>query len=365
MKQVLPRLTALERRLQPTTALAPLLMLAGAAAVELWAPVWCTGTPLALMAALTAAAVSSLRTTLAIAVAWLAVSVAVVTVRHDTVEYELMRVTTAVTGVVLAFLVARVLQSEREHVDSARSVVGRLQQAILPELPRSVGGFTLASRYEPADTEAAVGGDFYALVHTRHGLRVMIGDVRGKGVSAVRAVAVVVGAFHERADSAPDLAQLAADLDRSVARAALSGAWAEDSVTEGFATALLLQFDADGKVTVLNCGHPAPYAVADGLVREVPLPDAELPLGMFHLSSERGRPHTIDSAPPVLLCVTDGITETRAPEGTFFDPARHWMPPPHANAAQAVDHLTAAARAWGGRPRNDDVAVVAVEASAA
>ncbi|MFI5662567.1 SpoIIE family protein phosphatase [Streptomyces sp. NPDC051684] len=143
------------------------------------------------------------------------------------------------------------------------------------------------------------------------------------------------------------------------------GGGTEDSATEGFATALLIQFGTDGRITVLNCGHPAPCAVENGLVRELALPDAELPLGMFHLSSERGRPHTVETTPQVLVCVTGGITETRAPEGTFFDPARHWAPPPQANAAQVVDHLTAAARAWGGRPRNDDVAVVAVEASAA
>ncbi|SCF87828.1 hypothetical protein GA0115255_109703, partial [Streptomyces sp. Ncost-T6T-2b] len=40
----------------------------------------------------------------------------------------------------------------------------------------------------PAENEAMIGGDLYVVQDTPHGVRVMVGDVRGKGLGAVSAV---------------------------------------------------------------------------------------------------------------------------------------------------------------------------------
>ncbi|MCX5316072.1 hypothetical protein [Streptomyces sp. NBC_00154] len=54
-----------------------------------------------------------------------------------------------------------------------------------------------ASLWLAAETGAQVGGDLYEAVQTRYGVRMIVGDVRGKRLNAMRAVAVVLGAFRE------------------------------------------------------------------------------------------------------------------------------------------------------------------------
>jgi phosphoserine phosphatase RsbU/P len=80
-------------------------------------------------------------------------------------------------------------------------------------------------------------------------VRLLVGDVRGKGLDAVRLAGVVLGSFRDAAQDRPDLAQVAAALDRSVTRAI---------GLEDFVTAVLVQVATDGSAIVLNCGHPAP-----------------------------------------------------------------------------------------------------------
>ena len=41
------------------------------------------------------------------------------------------------------------------------------------------------ARYRSATRQASVGGDLYEIVPTWHGIRVIIGDVRGKGLDAI------------------------------------------------------------------------------------------------------------------------------------------------------------------------------------
>jgi sigma-B regulation protein RsbU (phosphoserine phosphatase) len=46
-----------------------------------------------------------------------------------------------------------------------------------------------------ATEDALVGGDFYEVVVTRHGLRVLVGDLKGKGLEAVQLAALVLAGF--------------------------------------------------------------------------------------------------------------------------------------------------------------------------
>ena len=69
---------------------------------------------------------------------------------------------------------------------------------------------------------ALVGGDLYEVVETDSGVRVILGDVRGKGMEAVQMAATVLAAFRRVAVTAPSLTAAARHLDdvvKSVARA--------------------------------------------------------------------------------------------------------------------------------------------------
>lgn len=108
--------------------------------------------------------------------------------------------------------------------------------------------------YLAAAAQARVGGDFYEALATVHGVRMIIGDVRGKGLPAVGMASAILGCFREAAYDEPDLARLARRLDVSTSRytALLPG-----DRMESFATALLVEIPDDGSVVgIVNLGHP-------------------------------------------------------------------------------------------------------------
>jgi hypothetical protein len=88
---------------------------------------------------------------------------------------------------------------------------------------------------------------------TPFGIRVVVGDVCGKGLDGVRQAATVTGAFRQAAFGQPRLTRVVADLDAAVTR---------DSATDSrrvtqFVTAVLVEFTANA-IRVVNCGHPPP-----------------------------------------------------------------------------------------------------------
>lgn len=144
----------------------------------------------------------------------------------------------------------------------ALTVAEAAQRAVLPAPPPAVGPIAVADRYVAAQVGAAIGGDLYALQETPFGIRALIGDVRGKGLPAVSAVSVAVGAFREAAEHAPSLHDLADRLDRALDREGMRRQETLDDI-EGFVTALLVQIPPSGEtITVLNRGHPPPYLVS-------------------------------------------------------------------------------------------------------
>ena len=114
-------------------------------------------------------------------------------------------------------------------------------------------------------------GDFYEALETPHGVRLLVGDVRGKGLDAVRLAGVVLGSFRDAAQDHPDLAQVTAALDQGVTRAI---------GPEDFVTAVLVQVAIDGNAIVVNRGHPAPLLVRAGQATELDPPEPAPPLGL-------------------------------------------------------------------------------------
>ncbi|MFF0791285.1 PP2C family protein-serine/threonine phosphatase [Streptomyces spiralis] len=156
---------------------------------------------------------------------------------------------------------------------------------------------------------------------TPYGVRCLIGDVRGKGMGAVEAVTVVVGAFREAAQHEPTLTGLAERIDRSLLRESAL----RDGIdqVEDFTTAVLAQIPLPGdRVRLINRGHPAPLLFVEGTVRTLEPARPALPLGLAMLAADPGRTDTVAFPPGAsLLLYTDGLTEAWDPSGTFYDPA--------------------------------------------
>ncbi|MGV9346813.1 PP2C family protein-serine/threonine phosphatase [Streptomyces spiralis] len=262
------------------------------------------------------------------------------------------------TGLVLharrAFL--RELRQARAAVASARSMP-------LRPLPPRVAGLDLAAAQLPADRGAAVGGDLYEVIATDHGVRAVIGDVRGHGLAALGTVATVLGTFRAAAHDEADLEGVLRRLDRALARH-VRDREPDPEAPEHFVTVLLLQIAGDGTLHTLNCGHPWPYRLngteAEPVSRTEPLP----PLGPFPLPPDLPTENPGSLLPgETLVLYTDGVEDARNTEGRFFplpsvltEATRAGPLPPQAVLrtvfTQLLDHTTQ-------RPA-DDVAVLVI-----
>ncbi|MFC8519774.1 PP2C family protein-serine/threonine phosphatase [Streptomyces sp. NPDC057257] len=267
---------------------------------------------------------------------------------------ELAAVLSALLAVTLASGLACLLRARRERVLAAvRSVAETAQHALLVPVPERVGPFQVAVRYSAAAAEARIGGDLYALIPTPYGVRLIVGDVRGKGLPAVGTAALVLGVFREAAYDEPDLLAVVDRIERSLARN-LGG--------DDFVTAVVAGHPRPGHLEVVNCGHAPPLLVrASGAVTAVEPVDPAPPLGLRALTGHTPGLQVLPFADgDQLLLYTDGVTEARD-RGRAFYPlheglARHACDDPARTLAALHDELLAHV---GGR-LHDDAALLLI-----
>ncbi|TDE42059.1 serine/threonine-protein phosphatase [Nonomuraea mesophila] len=269
---------------------------------------------------------------------------------------------TAVFGV-LSVVGCRYRVRREEEVDRLRSSAAALQRLIVRPLPLRTADVEVDGFYQPATEDTLVGGDMYEVAATRHGMRVLIADVQGKGLPAIGTALVVLGSFREAAYREPTLTGVVDALEKSVVRQNTFAT--QTGERERFVTALVLDVGRDREVEAINCGHLAPYVIRGGDARQVSLGEPSVPLGLAAMTAE---PRAVArfAFPPgtTLMVYTDGVTEARDPGGTFYPLGRRlraWAADPPARLAQAVG---ADLRTFtGGAPR-DDVAVLTLRRKA-
>ncbi|MFB7504111.1 PP2C family protein-serine/threonine phosphatase [Streptomyces broussonetiae] len=228
-------------------------------------------------------------------------------------------VTSAVFFAVGTGLILHVRRALVRELRQARRVARAAQSVVLRPLPPWLDGLNVAAAQLSADRAACVGGDLYEAVATEHGVRVVMGDVRGHGLGALGTVAAVLGSFREAAHDEPELGRVLRRLDRALARHLSERARTEHPVTEEFVTVLLLEIGRDGELRAFNCGHPWPYRLSgtsvEPLSRLEPLP----PLGPFPLPTEL-KAHSCGHLLPgeSLVLFTDGAEDARDAKGRFF-----------------------------------------------
>lgn len=223
---------------------------------------------------------------------------------------------------VLAVGLNRSLRMQHASASRARYAAEVAQRAVLPSPPSRLGDLRIAARYVPAEDMALIGGDLYVIQETPFGVRAMVGDVRGKGLSAVTAVSVDIGVFRYAADHEHDLPALVGCMEEALLRESQRREGLD--ATEGFTTALIVQFADDlSQVHIVNRGHPAPVLLhADGRARVLEPKQEAPPLGISGLGEWASPVETYPFLPgAMLLCFTDGVTEARDPGGVFYNPA--------------------------------------------
>ncbi|MFB6440135.1 PP2C family protein-serine/threonine phosphatase [Streptomyces sp. NPDC056411] len=236
-------------------------------------------------------------------------------------------------GAILAVVGASYLTARRRlrllrELERTREVAAAAQRVLLRPPPPRLEGLVLAAGHLSASEGAVVGGDLYEVVGTRHGVRAVIGDVRGHGLAAIGTVAAVLGSFREVAHDEPELAGVLRRLERAHQRhlgergrreQPVGEAEAAGPPAEEFVTLLLVEIAPDGSVTALNCGHPWPYRIGCGAVAQVAPGDPMPPLGLFPLPEAPAVVGCGRLAPGEgLLLHTDGAVDARDASGGFF-----------------------------------------------
>ncbi|MEV0375027.1 PP2C family protein-serine/threonine phosphatase [Streptomyces sp. NPDC050636] len=263
----------------------------------------------------------------------------------------------------LSVVIFCVLRERRaRELNQVRYVSETAQRVVLRPLPKYIGPLRVASLYLAAEAEAKIGGDLYAAVRTDSGTRLLVGDVRGRGMTSVGDAALLLGAFRAAAHRQATLAELAAYLDGSVCWN-LTEPDETEQAGETFITAALFDIPDEGnKVNMIDCGHPPPIVVRNGRVSTIDAYQPAPPLGLGELVHTNHHVDTFDfGVGDLLLLYTDGVIEARDSTGAFYPlaqriqawPERHPDAFLHRLRHDLLDHV-------GGR-LDDDAAMISIE----
>ncbi|MFE3326986.1 PP2C family protein-serine/threonine phosphatase [Streptomyces sp. NPDC059176] len=340
----------------------PALLIAVGVFFDLGTPETFTASPLFAAAPLVAAPFFSARSTLMTGAAAVGALAALHAYNARTGEIPaLTELVTVVTVSVLALLINRVIRRSGERLASARVIAEAAQRAVLPTPDEYIDGLQIAVRYEAAQRDAFIGGDLYAVQETPYGVRLVVGDVRGKGLGAVETAAVLLGAFREAAEQEPTLERVARRLERALARDGTRHPGSD--VLEDFTTAVLAEIPrGSGTVRIVARGHPSPLLLhADGALQVLEPPDHALPLGMGDMDQEGGRPYEVPYGPgATLLLYTDGLSEVRDAHGAFYDPSERLAGRIFPGPDELLDAIVADVRRYTGGATTDDMALLAL-----
>jgi serine phosphatase RsbU (regulator of sigma subunit)/PAS domain-containing protein len=227
-------------------------------------------------------------------------------------------------------LAIRVDQLVRRRIEIADALQASLLPRQLPEIP----GAELAARYIASTEGIEIGADFYDAYRTPDGWGLSVGDVCGKGQEAAAVTAAARHAIRVIAHEHADPARVLAGANKILLAEELSG---------GFVTASIahLRWQKGVMHAVFgSAGHPSAAIVRrDGRVQMIG--GGGLPLGLFP-DPEPGLSEATMSEGDLLFLYTDGLTQARGLDRTYFQPLLAEMLAGHAGAGP--DELAAATR---------------------
>jgi PAS domain S-box-containing protein len=187
---------------------------------------------------------------------------------------------------------------EREHriaVTLQRSML--LAQDDIPQAP----GLLVAARYEPAATEADVGGDWYDVIPTpTGGLGLVMGDVAGKGLAAASMVSRLRSALRAYALEGHEPARVIEQLNRLV--------WAEGRDSQMATLIYMVVEPGESRIDWVNAGHPAPLLVNGNGSPHYLEGATSVPLGVLPFPSYETITATMEPGSSLVL-FTDGLIE--------------------------------------------------------
>jgi PAS domain S-box-containing protein len=236
---------------------------------------------------------------------------------------------------------------EAEH-----AIAEKLQESLLM-LEGDVEGVRFSHLYRSASKASRVGGDFYDVFRLPDGkVGVLVGDVSGKGLDAAVLTALVKYTARAFAQDTPEPGRVVAKTNEVLVRSA--------RMVDFASIAVFVVDPSTGRVTFCQAGHPpAMIRRANGTVEL--LRDGSPVIGAFS-EFEFDEYTAVLGRDDVLLLYTDGVTEVRGPDKTFFgeEGLATFIESHHASdVAELPGRLLAELTAFGGGSFSDDIAIVA------
>jgi phosphoserine phosphatase RsbU/P len=266
------------------------------------------------------------------------------------------------------------------------SVAREIQDGFLPSVLPVPSGWQVAARSRPAHV---VGGDFYDVFRLAGGRRLalVIADVCDKGVGAALFMALIRTMLRNTAEQAGGWNLFTGDLVSAMAQSRESTLEPILSVGAGpllqavsttnsymarhhqqqgyFCTLFFAVLEpVSGSVLYINGGHdPGVLIRADG--SSALLAPTGPAVGMYAASTYTVG-HVVLAPGDSLFLYTDGVTEARGPDGTFFGFGRmiEAVRSAKESPVELVDTVDAAVRAHtGSAEQHDDITMLAVRNS--
>ena len=242
--------------------------------------------------------------------------------------------------------------AERRVLEHELEIAHDMQMSMLPKPMPDQPQVSVAATLKPAHS---VGGDLYDYWIAEDRLWFIVADVAGHGVGAALYMAVVKALFRACAHGDVTLAEVAARMNREIAR---------DNESMLFVTAMFgtLQLDT-GDVAIVDAGHNPAVMVSPGGRLDQPAIPKSVALGVVEdFEFSEGRLQLAPGA--TLVLYTDGTTDARNTSGATFGAERLLaaIQSTKDGPAALVSSVTTAIDAFAaGAPPEDDVTLLAIK----
>jgi phosphoserine phosphatase RsbU/P len=270
-------------------------------------------------------------------------------------DEELLRMMTSVSSQVGQFIERMKAEKALSLQEAQLSVARKIQQGLVAQAPPTLAGFDVAGTSHCAIETGGDYFDFFPLSDSGQGI--VIADASGHGLGP--ALVITATRAYLRA-----LALTEGDIGRVLTL--VNGRLAEDVGDDYFVTLILARLDpATRRLFYTSAGHPRGCVFdSSGSVKAL-LESTAPPLGIFPDGAfPVAAPVTLQPGDLVLL-LTDGVLEARAPDDTLFgfqraiDVVRVYRSD---TAARIVDNLYHAVRAFShNSPQVDDITAVVIK----
>ena len=227
---------------------------------------------------------------------------------------KIQLITTLTNVIAVAFENKRLFkrQLEQERLNHEMSLAGDMQQKLVPEKRLQTKYFEVASIYKP---HLGIGGDFFDCIRYYKNRYVFcVADVSGKGLAAALVMSNFQASLQILIRKATTVESFIHELNEAIVRI---------TETEKYITFFIAEYDCDTRrLRYINAGHIPPVLVRQGKVellkkgctilgymRKLP----KLEIGEMFLDEET-----------MLVMFTDGITDIKNSNGTYFDDNILW-----------------------------------------